>query len=449
MEYYDVSDPFIDDDELLLQERTAASKDGFFVFSGPLVAEGEKVRIEKADGTQRRNGVKGPRGGKSTKAKTANINISSAKSTPKPKSAAEKTNSSIVSPPVGSTAQANNAKSTPKPKTVADKNGFLVTSPLIDTTGQPVTEKVVAAVPAKVFPPIPIAKQSQDSTSSAEDSSKPITTTANVPDLDRLAQKSIMKANSVETAQPLGTPAANRPPATASTLTGASSPRTEPPKQTKKRAAPTSTGSKKAVKVVEQTGPSSAVLTGPETIVTARAPDAAANGSPVPASDVLNKKPRKAARERTADEKAELARKAREARERRKVEKKAMEAADRAAVLARAIANPNIDTRGINLESLASLSSGSTSLDKFKESLASKKVTHDSQIASTEKRDQGEKSILVPQQAASDRESHSESPSAEKVARRDVFVPRLLSASDLDRNQSTAERSISIEAILD
>lgn len=48
---YDKDDPFVDDSELLWEEQAAASKDGFFVYSGPLVPEGEKPTIERY-GTQ-------------------------------------------------------------------------------------------------------------------------------------------------------------------------------------------------------------------------------------------------------------------------------------------------------------------------------------------------------------------------------------------------------------
>lgn len=44
---YDKEDPFIDDSEMLWEEQAAASKDGFFVYSGPLVPEGEKPQIER------------------------------------------------------------------------------------------------------------------------------------------------------------------------------------------------------------------------------------------------------------------------------------------------------------------------------------------------------------------------------------------------------------------
>lgn len=44
---YDKDDPFVDDSELAWEEQAAASKDGFFVYSGPLVQEGEKPIVER------------------------------------------------------------------------------------------------------------------------------------------------------------------------------------------------------------------------------------------------------------------------------------------------------------------------------------------------------------------------------------------------------------------
>jgi hypothetical protein len=44
---YDKDDGFVDDSELLWDEQAAASKDGFFVYSGPLVPEGEKPLLER------------------------------------------------------------------------------------------------------------------------------------------------------------------------------------------------------------------------------------------------------------------------------------------------------------------------------------------------------------------------------------------------------------------
>lgn len=44
---YNKEDPFIDDSEMLWQEQAAASKDGFFVYSGPLLKPGERPNIER------------------------------------------------------------------------------------------------------------------------------------------------------------------------------------------------------------------------------------------------------------------------------------------------------------------------------------------------------------------------------------------------------------------
>ena len=43
---YDKDDGFVDDSELLWEEQAAAANDGFFVYSGPLVPEGEKPTLE-------------------------------------------------------------------------------------------------------------------------------------------------------------------------------------------------------------------------------------------------------------------------------------------------------------------------------------------------------------------------------------------------------------------
>ncbi|KAL8941657.1 MAG: hypothetical protein Q9216_002120 [Gyalolechia sp. 2 TL-2023] len=66
---YDKADPFVDDSELAFEEQAAATKDGFFVYSGPLVPEGEKANVERADGAPRGRGRgrgRGSRGGASS-----------------------------------------------------------------------------------------------------------------------------------------------------------------------------------------------------------------------------------------------------------------------------------------------------------------------------------------------------------------------------------------------
>ncbi|KAG5518121.1 hypothetical protein PMAC_003307 [Pneumocystis sp. 'macacae'] len=70
-EEYDTLDPFIDDSELFLEE-IAASKDGFFVFSGPLIPKGDKVKIERTDESTRKG--RG-RGGKQNTNRTSNKSI--------------------------------------------------------------------------------------------------------------------------------------------------------------------------------------------------------------------------------------------------------------------------------------------------------------------------------------------------------------------------------------
>ena len=47
VEDYDQDDPFIDDTEQIWEQQQAASKDGFFVYCGPLVPEGEKPAVER------------------------------------------------------------------------------------------------------------------------------------------------------------------------------------------------------------------------------------------------------------------------------------------------------------------------------------------------------------------------------------------------------------------
>jgi hypothetical protein len=112
-ETYDIDDPFIDDDELTLQELTAVSKDGFFVFQGPLVGEGDKVRIEKADGSQRRgNGHSGSGGSAAAKRSNHARNKSKAASTP-----------ATVSTPAAVIEQASSAGTPASPLLTKQPNG--------------------------------------------------------------------------------------------------------------------------------------------------------------------------------------------------------------------------------------------------------------------------------------------------------------------------------------
>ncbi|KAI4860679.1 HPC2-domain-containing protein [Hypoxylon rubiginosum] len=61
---YDKEDDFVDDSEMLWEEQAAASRDGFFVYSGPLVPEVEKPESGRGDGLPKRGrGSRGGRGG--------------------------------------------------------------------------------------------------------------------------------------------------------------------------------------------------------------------------------------------------------------------------------------------------------------------------------------------------------------------------------------------------
>ncbi|KAK0517112.1 hypothetical protein JMJ35_000267 [Cladonia borealis] len=51
---YDKEDDFIDDTELIWEEQAATSKDGFFVYSGPLIPPGEEPTVERAEGPAKR-----------------------------------------------------------------------------------------------------------------------------------------------------------------------------------------------------------------------------------------------------------------------------------------------------------------------------------------------------------------------------------------------------------
>ncbi|KAH8673513.1 hypothetical protein BX600DRAFT_206695 [Xylariales sp. PMI_506] len=59
---YDKDDDFVDDSELLWEEQAAASRDGFFVYSGPLVPEVEKPEPGRGEGRPARG--RGSRGGR-------------------------------------------------------------------------------------------------------------------------------------------------------------------------------------------------------------------------------------------------------------------------------------------------------------------------------------------------------------------------------------------------
>ncbi|KAK4556364.1 HIR complex subunit [Recurvomyces mirabilis] len=79
VEEYDKEDEFIDDTELAWQEQAAVSKDGFFVYSGPLVPPGEVANVESTTTSGRggrgrgRGGGRGSRGGATAGATHASL----------------------------------------------------------------------------------------------------------------------------------------------------------------------------------------------------------------------------------------------------------------------------------------------------------------------------------------------------------------------------------------
>lgn len=106
---YDLNDPFIDDSEMLWEEQAASTKDGFFVFSGPLVQAGEQPEIERADGTMKRTkgdaakGVgkgKGAARGKKKEpaAKKAKVEKDGKEKTDKTEKETKETNEKVVRP---------------------------------------------------------------------------------------------------------------------------------------------------------------------------------------------------------------------------------------------------------------------------------------------------------------------------------------------------------------
>ncbi|KAK4131448.1 HPC2-domain-containing protein, partial [Trichocladium antarcticum] len=61
---YDKDDDFVDDSEMLWEEQAAASRDGFFVYSGPLIPEVEKPAVPEGPPRRGRGGRgRGSRGG--------------------------------------------------------------------------------------------------------------------------------------------------------------------------------------------------------------------------------------------------------------------------------------------------------------------------------------------------------------------------------------------------
>ncbi|KAH7063519.1 hypothetical protein B0J12DRAFT_562326 [Macrophomina phaseolina] len=71
VEDYDKDDDFIDDTELAWEQSALMAKDGFFVYSGPLITEGEKPTVERSDGTVARGRGRGRGRGNATRGDAA------------------------------------------------------------------------------------------------------------------------------------------------------------------------------------------------------------------------------------------------------------------------------------------------------------------------------------------------------------------------------------------
>ncbi|KAF9639426.1 hypothetical protein BFW01_g11232 [Lasiodiplodia theobromae] len=71
VEDYDKDDDFIDDTELAWEQSALMAKDGFFVYSGPLLTEGEKPTVERSDGSVARGRGRGRGRGGATRGDTA------------------------------------------------------------------------------------------------------------------------------------------------------------------------------------------------------------------------------------------------------------------------------------------------------------------------------------------------------------------------------------------
>ncbi|RAL64697.1 hypothetical protein DID88_001729 [Monilinia fructigena] len=58
---YDKDDGFVDDSEMLWEQQAAAANDGFFVYSGPLVREGEKPTLDRGEGPAKKVRIRKPK----------------------------------------------------------------------------------------------------------------------------------------------------------------------------------------------------------------------------------------------------------------------------------------------------------------------------------------------------------------------------------------------------
>ncbi|QIX00165.1 hypothetical protein AMS68_005682 [Peltaster fructicola] len=153
VEEYDLDDEFIDDTELAWQQQAAVAKDGFFVYSGPLVPEGEAARVEAAGtGARGRGGRRGGRGKASTTSTHASL--------------AEKKETVTASPAAAKgrgRARAPAAPRKPRPtkaeKEKADAEKARVAAAAADSaaTTAPTTTTITAPAPSTAPVPPPLA----------------------------------------------------------------------------------------------------------------------------------------------------------------------------------------------------------------------------------------------------------------------------------------------------
>ena len=81
VEEYDKEDDFIDDTELAWQEQAAVAKDGFFVYSGPLVPVGQEPQVESTAATRGSRGRGRGRGRGTTTTGTTHASLAEKKTT--------------------------------------------------------------------------------------------------------------------------------------------------------------------------------------------------------------------------------------------------------------------------------------------------------------------------------------------------------------------------------
>jgi hypothetical protein len=75
VEEYDKEDDFIDDTELAWEAQALVAKDGFFVYSGPLVPPGQEAQVESSSSTRGRGGRGRGRGSRTATSGTTHASL--------------------------------------------------------------------------------------------------------------------------------------------------------------------------------------------------------------------------------------------------------------------------------------------------------------------------------------------------------------------------------------